>query len=733
MGCTGRTRASAFACAMATACALLCCGLVAGPAEAGPTITEYTAGNLNYAQPLGIVAAPTEAHPGGVLWFTVNESLSPGFGIMTTSGSFEKLDEELLGGNPRELALGPEGDVWVTENGEHPRIKWGNTAKSPYSISGKLVLPAGSNPIGIAAGPEGEMWFTEGTGTGKILKLSPATGKVTGEYTTGLLSGGEPAQIVAGADGNMWFAEHGSTGAIGRITPSGEITLFKTGLTSSSGPWSLALGPEGDIWFTEFSAGGKIGRITPAGTITEFTGSTDGEPGDIVAGDNGDMYFTERGSEKKAGHEGALAQITPSGEVTQFTTGLTAANSAWAIANGPDGNVWFTELGEAKLGRLTIPPGITGVSAAGETTTEATLKASVLANSQASSLYFEYGRTGGYGTTTSSIATGEGVSAHAGSSHLSGLEPEATYHYRAVAVNGSGTTDGPDETFATAALPSEPPGEEPRGEEPSGEEPSGGPEGGETPPGETPPSGETAGNGHSSGSTEHGEESAVPPAGPLTETLTAATATLSEQPPSGSAAAPVLGRSGVVGTVSGVVLVKDRQGLMVPLAAAANVPAGTTIDATHGVVSLTTALAGGHEQSAEVWGGMFDFKQRTGGGGMTDLYPRGPLGPCPARRGLARASISSTSSTRSVGSSERLRATAAGRRAERQLWSKDSGGRYTTHGANSAATVLGTEWLTVDSCKGTLTQVRRGLVRVRDLHTGRQVLVRAGGSYLARA
>lgn len=706
MGCIGRTRAAAIARAVAVACVVLCgsvAAVAAAPAEAAPTITEYTAGNLTYAQPLGIVAAPTEAHPTGVLWFTVNETLSPGFGIMSTSGTFEKLNEELPGGNPRELALGPEGDVWVTENGEHPRIKWGNTAKSPYSLSGKLVLPGGSNPIGIAAGPEGEMWFTEGTGTGKILKLSPTTGKITAEYTMGLLSGGEPAQILAGPGGDMWFAEHGSTGAIGRITPSGEITLFKTGLTSSSGPWSLAVGPEGDIWFTEFSAGGKIGRITPTGTITEFTGSTDGEPGDIVAGDNGDMYFTERGSEKKSGHEGALAQITPSGEVTQFTTSLTAANSAWAIANGPDGNVWFTELGEAKIGRLTIPPGIAGVGAEGETATEATLKASVLANSQASSLSFEYGRTSAYGTTTPSASAGEGVAAHAGSSHLSGLEPETTYHYRAVAVNASGTTDGADETFTTAAAPSEPPGEGSEGGEPPGE--TGG--GGEPPPGETP-SKETTGGGQTSGGTGATEHPAEAPA-----TLAPVTSTLSDQWPGGSSPSPpVLGRSGVVGTVSGVVLIKDRHGHMVPLAAAANVPAGTVIDATHGVVSLALALPGGRAQSAEVWGGMFGFTQRTNGGGMTDLYLQGPVGPCPSNRAVA---------------------TAARKRAGRQLWSKDSGGKFTTHGANSAATVLGTEWLTVDSCQGTLTRVKRGLVRVRDLHTGQRVLVRAGHSYLARA
>jgi hypothetical protein len=46
--------------------------------------------------------------------------------------------------------------------------------------------------------------------------------------------------------------------------------------------------------------------------------------------------------------------------------------------------------------------------------------------------------------------------------------------------------------------------------------------------------------------------------------------------------------------------------------------------------------------------------------------------------------------------------------------------------------VRGTEWETVDSCAGTLTHVKRGLVSVRDLHTRQTVLVPAGHSFLAR-
>jgi hypothetical protein len=38
-----------------------------------------------------------------------------------------------------------------------------------------------------------------------------------------------------------------------------------------------------------------------------------------------------------------------------------------------------------------------------------------------------------------------------------------------------------------------------------------------------------------------------------------------------------------------------------------------------------------------------------------------------------------------------------------------------------------------DRCDGTYTRVKRGSVAVRELRTGRMVLVRAGHSHLARA
>jgi hypothetical protein len=47
--------------------------------------------------------------------------------------------------------------------------------------------------------------------------------------------------------------------------------------------------------------------------------------------------------------------------------------------------------------------------------------------------------------------------------------------------------------------------------------------------------------------------------------------------------------------------------------------------------------------------------------------------------------------------------------------------------------VRGTVWITADRCDSTLTTVKRGKVAVRDFRRKKNILVRAGKSYLAKA
>src|SRR5262249_52826753 len=114
-------------------------------------------------------------------------------------------------------------------------------------------------------------------------------------------------------------------------------------------PFGITAGPDGNLWFTE-SGTDRIGRITPAGVITEFsTGITPTSvPGQIVAAPDGNLWFSEVGL-------GQLGRITTAGVVTEFSAAFPAGSGPGEIAVGPDGNVWFTQLGGNQIGRFDLP------------------------------------------------------------------------------------------------------------------------------------------------------------------------------------------------------------------------------------------------------------------------------------------------------------------------------------------------------------------------------------------
>jgi hypothetical protein len=196
----------------------------------------------------------------------------------------------------------------------------------------------------------------------------------------------------------------------------------------------------------------------------------------------------------------------------------------------------------------------------------------------------------------------------------------------------------------------------------------------------------------------------------------------SGQPPMGSpavpssaaplppAATPELGKSVNVKASAGTVLVRlPGATSAVPIAGVASVPVGAIVDTRNGTVQLETALPGARTQRGSFRGGLFQIRQPVTGRGMTELVLRGPLPTC----GTARA------------------AATTGKRPPRKLWSSDNKGRFRTRGSNSVATVRGTSWFMADRCDGTYTRVSRGSVSVRELRTGRTIVLRAGQSHLA--
>jgi phosphodiesterase/alkaline phosphatase D-like protein len=95
----------------------------------------------------------------------------------------------------------------------------------------------------------------------------------------------------------------------------------------------------------------------------------------------------------------------------------------------------------------------TTLAATSVTSTTAAVNATVNPEGFATTYYFQYGTTSGYGHSTSTHSAGSGTVAAAVSEPLSGLTPSLTYHYRVVAVSPGGTVAGKDATFATAKTP----------------------------------------------------------------------------------------------------------------------------------------------------------------------------------------------------------------------------------------------------------------------------------------
>jgi RHS repeat-associated protein len=85
----------------------------------------------------------------------------------------------------------------------------------------------------------------------------------------------------------------------------------------------------------------------------------------------------------------------------------------------------------------------------------ARLNAAVTPNGIPTTYQFVYGATNAYGSTApaTSEAAGPGQVSVEVDELLEGLEPSTTYHFRVVATNGTGTTEGEDLTFTTQGSP----------------------------------------------------------------------------------------------------------------------------------------------------------------------------------------------------------------------------------------------------------------------------------------
>ena len=190
------------------------------------------------------------------------------------------------------------------------------------------------------------------------------------------------------------------------------------------------------------------------GSAAAITSDTSLLGGTVLSNGAAATYFFQYGtsisygSQTNTGQVGAaagskivLARLKGLASGTLYHFRLVASNSA-GTSDGSDQT--FSTVA------LPAPNVVTG-SALSVTERAATLSGTVDPGGTPTTYAFQYGATSSYGSQTPTRRAGSGSDAVAVTTPLVGLSSGTTYHYRLVATNSTGTTDGADQTFTTVA------------------------------------------------------------------------------------------------------------------------------------------------------------------------------------------------------------------------------------------------------------------------------------------
>jgi hypothetical protein len=141
-------------------------------------------------------------------------------------------------------------------------------------------------------------------------------------------------------------------------------------------------------------------------------------------------------------------------------TNATMVNTDDLPLNATD-NIHYTDAGLMTLGQrfaqawlnLNRPPTATTLQATSIQISNATLSASITSGGTPTSFCFRFGATADYGSYSPTNTLPAAASAVVMNLTITGLAPDTTYHYQAVANNSLGTGTGVDATFTTIAFP----------------------------------------------------------------------------------------------------------------------------------------------------------------------------------------------------------------------------------------------------------------------------------------
>ncbi len=244
-------------------------------------------------------------------------------------------------------------------------------------------------------------------------------------------------------------------------TPSRENTYYSSDITGAG------LAPYATTWNYKFGIEAEVApnfnipviTTTAASAVASATATLNGT---VMANTNTVNVSFEYGLTTAYGTTVAGTPATVTGStvtpVLSNITGLAPLTTYNYRAVGTIGLFKFYGANQT-FTTLAAPPTVVTLSASPVGDTDATMRGTVNANGQASTVTFEYGLTTAYGSTIAATpGTVNGNTVTLVNANITGLLLTTTYNYRVKAVNIGGTTYGNNMTFTTGCSMPDPAG-----------------------------------------------------------------------------------------------------------------------------------------------------------------------------------------------------------------------------------------------------------------------------------
>ena len=334
-----------------------------------------------------------------------------------------------LAASPCNLAADSAGAVYDVEGDQSPGTT-GNVVKyaaNQFNLGTQAVgktLPI-VNGYAVAVDPGNNDLYAARASDIAVLDSS---GNSRGAFGSGNVT--SPSGVAVDSTGRVFVAN--STGTISVFGPALTLPDVTSGGADAVGTTSATLHgtvKTSGVTLTDchFEIGTSTGYSLPPVSCDHADGNPIAGPGAIPA--------------DSAVHT-VSANVSGLNPATTYHFRLVAANTNGA---SPAGDATFDTAGA---------PGIalTDVSRAGDT--DAVVTARINPHFAATTYHVDYGPNTSYGSSTpESASIGSDGVGHAVAVTLSGLDPNSDYHFRFVATNASGPTQGPDAQLTTCDHP----------------------------------------------------------------------------------------------------------------------------------------------------------------------------------------------------------------------------------------------------------------------------------------